>query len=113
MQGWRAQFAEGNADDWYRPDRWPDFRYYHLALCMVLVPALVYFATFIPRYGFSVGDILEAQRRIFAENAGSHPPHLYMSSWPSWPLLVLPISVAMLGTSMQTYQRLMIFQSWI
>ena len=26
---------------------------------------------------------------------------------------MLPISVAMLGTSMQTYQRLMIFQSWI
>ena len=91
MQGWRAQFAEGNADDWYRPDRWPDFRYTHFALCLVLVPALVYFATFIPRYGFSVGDILEAQRRIFAENAGSHPPHLYMSSWPSWPLLVRPI----------------------
>jgi dolichyl-phosphate-mannose-protein mannosyltransferase len=26
---------------------------------------------------------------------------------------MLPISVAMLGTSMETYQRLMIFQSWI
>jgi len=91
MQGWRTQFAEGNADDWYRSDRWPDFRYYHFALCLVLVPALVYFAAFIPRYGFSVGDILEAQRRIFAENAGSHPPHLYMSSWPSWPLLIRPI----------------------
>jgi dolichyl-phosphate-mannose--protein O-mannosyl transferase len=28
-------------------------------------------------------------------------------------LAMLPISAAMLGTSMQTYQRLMIFQSWI
>ena len=26
MQGWRTQFADGNADDWYRPDLWPDFR---------------------------------------------------------------------------------------
>jgi dolichyl-phosphate-mannose-protein mannosyltransferase len=91
MQGWRTQFAEANADDWYRPDRWPDFRYYHFALCFILVPALAYFAAFVPRYGFSIGDIIEAQRRIFAENAGSHPPHLYMSSWPSWPLLMRPI----------------------
>ena len=91
LQGWRAQFAEGNADDWYRPDRWPDFRYYHFTLCFILVPALTYFAAFIPQYGFSVGDILAAQRRIFAENAGSHPPHVYMSSWPSWPLLMRPI----------------------
>ena len=28
-------------------------------------------------------------------------------------LAMLPISVAELGTSMQTYQRLMIFKSWI
>ena len=27
MQGWRTQFADGNAGDWYRPDLWPDFRY--------------------------------------------------------------------------------------
>ena len=26
MQGWRTQFADGNADDWYRPDLWPGFR---------------------------------------------------------------------------------------
>ena len=42
MQGWRTQFAEANADDWYRPDRWPDFRYYHFALCFILIPALAY-----------------------------------------------------------------------
>ncbi len=91
MQGWRTQFADGNADDWYRPDRWPGFRYYHFVLCLILIPAVAYLATFIPRYGLSVGDILEAQRRIFTENAGSHPSHVYMSSWPSWPLLIRPI----------------------
>ena len=26
MQSWRTQFADGNADDWYRPDLWPDFK---------------------------------------------------------------------------------------
>jgi dolichyl-phosphate-mannose-protein mannosyltransferase len=91
LRGWRTQFADARADDWYRPDRWPDFRYWHFAACFVLIPAVAYFVTFIPLYGFSVGDILEAQRRIFTENAGAHPAHPYMSSWPSWPLLMRPI----------------------
>ena len=91
MQGWRAAFADANADDWYRPDRWPDSRYYHFIVCLGVIPAVAYFVTFLPLYGFSISDILEAQRRIFAENAGSHPPHPYMSSWPSWPLLMRPI----------------------
>ena len=91
MQGWRVSFADANADDWYRPDYWPDFRYYHFIVCFVLIPAVAYFVTFLPLYGFSISDILEAQRRIFSENAGSHPSHPYMSSWPSWPLLMRPI----------------------
>jgi dolichyl-phosphate-mannose-protein mannosyltransferase len=91
MQGWRTQFADSNADDWYRPDLWPDFRYYHFAACFLLVPAVAYLVTFVPMYGFSFPDILEAQRRIFSDNAGSHPSHPYMSSWPSWPLLMRPV----------------------
>lgn len=91
LQGWRTQFAEPAADDWYRPDRWPDFRYYHIALCFVAVPLAAYFIAYIPLTGFSVTGFIEAQRRIFAENAAPHPAHLYMSSWPSWPLLMRPI----------------------
>lgn len=91
LQGWRTQFAEPSAEDWYRPDRWPEFRYYHFALCFVLVPVVVYFIACIPVTGFSIPAFIEAQRRIFAENSASHPAHLYMSSWPSWPLLMRPI----------------------
>jgi dolichyl-phosphate-mannose-protein mannosyltransferase len=91
LQGWRTQFAEPDAQDWYRPDRWPEFRYYHFALCFVLVPVAVYFIAYIPVTGFSISGFIEAQRRIFAENSASHPSHLYMSSWPSWPLLMRPI----------------------
>ena len=91
LQGWRAQFAEPNAQDWYQPDRWPEFHYYHFAICFGLVPAVVYFITYIPVTGFSISGLVEAQRRIFAENSAWHPPHLYMSSWPSWPLLMRPI----------------------
>ena len=56
-----------------------------------LVPALAYFIACIPVTGFSHPGFIEAQRRIFAENSAPHPPHLYMSSWPSWPLLMRPI----------------------
>jgi dolichyl-phosphate-mannose-protein mannosyltransferase len=91
MQGWRTSFAEANADDWYQPNHWPEFRYYHFALCFVLIPALAYYVAYLPLYGLSIGDFIEAQRRIFVENSGSHPPHPYMSSWPSWPLLMRPI----------------------
>ena len=92
MQGWRTQFADGNADDWYRPGLWPDFRYYHFAACFVLIPAIVYLATFVPLYGLSLPDLLEAQRRIFSDNTTTAiAGHTYMSAWPSWPFLVRPV----------------------
>jgi dolichyl-phosphate-mannose-protein mannosyltransferase len=92
MQGWRTRFADGNASDWYRPDQWPDFRTGHFAACFVLIPSIVYLATFIPLYGWSVPDILEAQRRIFSDNTTTAiAGHTYMSAWPSWPLLVRPV----------------------
>src|SRR3981081_736468 len=57
MQSWRTLVADGNAGDWYRPGLWPDFRSYHFAACFLLVPAIVYLATFVPLYGLSVPDI--------------------------------------------------------
>lgn len=92
MQGWRTQFADGNARDWYRPDLWPDVRYAHLAACFVVAPAIAYLATFVPLYGLSWAEILEAQRRIFADNTTTAiAGHTYMSAWPSWPFLVRPV----------------------
>ncbi len=92
MQSWRTQFADGQASDWYRPGLWPDFRSYHFAACFVLVPALAYLATFVPLYGLSLPDLLEAQRRIFSDNTTTAiAGHTYMSSWPSWPFLLRPV----------------------
>jgi dolichyl-phosphate-mannose-protein mannosyltransferase len=92
MQGWRTQFADARPEDWYRPDLWPDFRAWHFAVCLVLIPAAVYLATFVPLYGLSVTSILEAQRRIFSDNTTTAiAGHTYMSSWPSWPFLVRPV----------------------
>jgi len=92
MQSWRTQFADGNACDWYQPGLWPDFRYYHFAACFVLLPALVYLATFVPLYGLSFPDILAAQRKILSDNTTTAiAGHTYMSAWPSWPSLVRPV----------------------
>jgi dolichyl-phosphate-mannose-protein mannosyltransferase len=92
MQGWRTQFTDGNASDWYRPDLWPGFRYYHFAICFVLIPAIVYLLSFVPLYGLSIGDIWQAQHRIFSDNTTTAiADHPYMSSWPSWPLLARPV----------------------
>jgi dolichyl-phosphate-mannose-protein mannosyltransferase len=92
MQGWRTAFADGNAADRYRPELWPDFRYTHFAACFLLIPALVYLATFVPLYGLSFPDLWEAQLRIFADNTTTAiAGHTYMSAWPSWPFLVRPV----------------------
>jgi dolichyl-phosphate-mannose-protein mannosyltransferase len=92
MQGWGTQFAKGDAGDWYRPDLWPDVRYYHFAACFVFIPAIVYLASFVPLYGLSFADLWEAQRKIFSDNTTTAiAGHTYMSAWPSWPFLVRPV----------------------
>jgi dolichyl-phosphate-mannose-protein mannosyltransferase len=92
MQRWRTEFADARAGDWYTPDLWPEFRFHHFAACFVLAPALTYLASFVALDGLSVSAIVEAQRRIFADNTTSAiAGHTYMSSWPSWPFLVRPV----------------------
>ena len=92
LQGWRTMFADARPDDWYRPDLWPDFRAFHAVLCFAVLPALTYLAAFVPLYGLSLPDLIEAQRRIFADNTTTAiAGHTYMSSWPSWPLLARPV----------------------
>jgi dolichyl-phosphate-mannose-protein mannosyltransferase len=92
MQNWRTQFADAKAGDWYRPDLWPDFKWFHFIACFVLIPAIAYFVTFVPLYGLSLPEIVEAQRKIFGDNVTSaFSGHTYMSAWPSWPFLVRPV----------------------
>ena len=92
MQRWRTQFADGNDADWYRPELWPGFRLRHFAICFVALPAVAYLASFVVLYGFSLSDLIEAQRRIFADNTTTAiAGHTYMSSWPSWPFLIRPV----------------------
>ena len=92
LQSWQTRFADARPDDWYRPEMWPDFRAWHATICFALVPALIYLVTFVPLHGFFPADLIEAQRRIFADNTTTAiAGHTYMSSWPSWPLLARPV----------------------
>lgn len=92
MQGWRTLFADAKPSDWYRPDLWPDLRLHHFVLCFAVLPGVAYLAAFIPLYGLSLPDLIEAQRRIFADNTTTAiADHTYMSAWPSWPLLARPV----------------------
>jgi dolichyl-phosphate-mannose--protein O-mannosyl transferase len=92
LQSWRVTFGDAKPHDWYRPELWPDFRLQHFALCFVALPMLAYLATFVPLYGLSPSELLEAQRRIFADNTTTAiAGHTYQSSWPSWPWLARPV----------------------
>ncbi|UPJ41057.1 phospholipid carrier-dependent glycosyltransferase [Bradyrhizobium sp. 40] len=92
MQGWHTMFADAKPGDWYRPDLWPDFRLHHVVLCFIVLPAATYLAAFVPLYGASLPNLVEAQRRIFADNTTTAiAGHTYMSAWPSWPLLARPV----------------------
>lgn len=92
MQGWRTLFADAKPSDWYRPDLWPDLRLHHLVLCFAVLPGVAYVAAFVPLHGLSLPDLIEAQRRIFADNTTTAiAGHTYMSAWPSWPLLARPV----------------------
>ncbi len=91
MRQWRTVFVESRTTDWYRPDLWADVRVADWLLALGVIPLASYFATFLPIYGFSPGALLEAQRRIFHDNANLSTPHPYMSAWPSWPLLLRPM----------------------
>jgi dolichyl-phosphate-mannose--protein O-mannosyl transferase len=92
MRSWRTIFADARPGDWYRPDLWPDFKVQHFALCFMALPAVTYLATFVPLYGVSPSDLIEAQRRIFVDNTTTAiAGHTYMSPWPSWPFLARPV----------------------
>lgn len=92
MQGWRTLFADARPGDWYRPDLWPDFGVLPSLVCFAVLPAMIYLAAFVPLHGFWLPDLIEAQRRIFADNTTTAiAGHTYMSGWPSWPLLVRPV----------------------
>ncbi|GLH80159.1 dolichyl-phosphate-mannose--protein mannosyltransferase [Bradyrhizobium sp. SSBR45G] len=92
LQHWQTSFGDAEPTDWYQPEQWPGLGWTHILLCLVVAPALVYLATFVPLHGLSITAIAEAQRRIFADSVTTAiAGHTYMSAWPTWPFLVRPV----------------------
>jgi hypothetical protein len=81
------------------------FKSWHRAAGFILLPALVYLSTFLQLYKWSVFELYEAPRRI----CDNTPTASALAGFAA----MLPIPAAFIGTSMETFSRLMIFQNWI
>ncbi len=79
LQHWQTSFADPNEDDWYHPELWPELSLSQIMLCFGILPVLCYFATFVPRDGWSLAAIAEAQYRIYADSITTAiaEPYLY------------------------------------
>jgi dolichyl-phosphate-mannose-protein mannosyltransferase len=92
LQHWGTSFEDADDDDWYSPELWPEMSAWQIILCLGVIPAVCYVASFVPLDGWLPYAIVEAQRRIFADSVTTAiANHTYMSAWPSWPLLVRPV----------------------
>ena len=59
----------------------------------ILVPFLVYLATYIPffYYGNSFWDFIQLQQNMYIYHRGVTEAHPYQSSWWQWPILMRPL----------------------
>ncbi len=64
-----------------------------MILAFVLIPLLVYIATYIPffYFGNSVGEFINLQQSMFGYHGGVTDTHPYFSEWWKWPLLLKPV----------------------
>ncbi len=87
----RRQLARADAQSGAAPgpDPWARVGAGRLALSLMGVPFLTYYATFglLGLSHLAPSAFLEAQRIIFHENSTVAHPHPYMSGWREWPLL--------------------------
>jgi dolichyl-phosphate-mannose--protein O-mannosyl transferase len=65
----------------------------HVALALVVLPAVLYMLTYIPYFalGHGLRDFVAHQADMFRFHAGLTEGHPYQSAWYSWPFLVRPI----------------------
>lgn len=64
-----------------------------LPLTLVLLPALVYLAAYVPFFatGHTFDQFIELQRQIYSYHAGLKATHNYQSAWWQWPLALRPV----------------------
>lgn len=81
--------------DWYSPKLWGGITFQDWLMYLGLIPALVYFATFLPyaffHEGVPIWKFISFQADMYGDQlrvVGTHP---YMSQWKDWPLMSRPI----------------------
>lgn len=64
-----------------------------LALAFILVPIVIYIATYIPYFYFgnSIMDFLRLQGNMLDYHGGVTDPHPYRSEWWKWPFMLRPV----------------------
>ncbi len=107
FRGWNVAFSSPSAwsqdrsdfEDFYTPALFRGFGPTHLLVCLILIPAIAYFATFIPylfvdrgeQPPYTLLDLFRMQRKMYEGQLRVVTAHPYMSNWPSWPLMTRPI----------------------
>lgn len=78
-----------------------------MALAFIVVPLLVYLATYIPYFynGNTFQDFLTLQGNMYGYHGGVTQSHPYQSSWWRWPLMLRPVFLHYgdLGEGMRSY----------
>ncbi|OFZ81154.1 MAG: hypothetical protein A3K03_12755 [Bdellovibrionales bacterium RIFOXYD1_FULL_44_7] len=85
--------------DWYSPNILSGLRISHILLCLIFIPVLAYFITFIPFFfikkasgvSYSLYDVLMTVPKMWEGQQRVVNTHPYMSNWYSWPLMMRPI----------------------
>ena len=91
LRGWRVSFAEARPSDWYRPGLWQEMRLRDWIVTLVVVPGLLYFATFVPSEGLDPGALLRRQAEMAQAMSNVPAVHPYLSRWTDWPIIRRPI----------------------
>ena len=95
--------------DWYSPELWKGITFQDWVMYLGMIPAAVYFITFLPYLFFqnphlTLWGLVPFQWKMYSDQlrvVGTHP---YMSQWTQWPLMNRPIWYAF-DTSGADYKR--------
>jgi dolichyl-phosphate-mannose--protein O-mannosyl transferase len=91
LQNWRTIFENPNATDWYCSDLWGNMRVSDWIVSLALIPAAVYFLTFVPVYGAHPVTLVHLQKEMWDSLWRVTTPHPYMSGWINWALIRRPM----------------------
>jgi dolichyl-phosphate-mannose-protein mannosyltransferase len=91
LQNWKVRFEDATANDWYRPNLWQEMRPLDWIASLILLPAALYWLTFVPAFGWDLGDLIHRQVDMWRSLVSVTASHPYSSDWSGWPIARRPI----------------------